>query len=309
MEAVNGEVDRTRATLVSVAVITFANIVFFITLDIDVLVAQASNSFQIQSDYTILLAVFRTGCFLLAVYTIIFWMIRNPVPGRMFVTTHDTNESVMLRITGFERITTFSSWTLMAFGTAFFFAGVATWLEVFDRPTPSFLSSATVVLMPIAYGSAFLTATVVRYIIIPEEVAKERPFGNFFLNYELVMHNYTAIFLAVDLFFVQATLRWEFAIFPAFFGIIYALFSYGYARMKNGYYIYDFLDPRKKEAPMYAFVLLIACSLFYFGLWLVSLLLQWNMWVGGLVLALWVSRIVLFRRGMRDNPYAHQSRP
>ena len=308
MEAVHSEVDHTRTTLVSVAFITLANVVFFITFDVGTLVAQASSSFQIQTNYTILLAVFRTGCFLLAFYTIIFWMVRNPVPSRMFVTTHDTNESVMLRITGFERITTFSSWTLMMFGTAFFFAGIATWLEVFDRSTPLFLSSATVVLMPIAYGSAFLTATVVRYIIIPEEVQKERPFGDFFLNYELVMHNFTAIFLAVDLFLVQATLRWEFAVFPAFFGIIYALFSYGYARMKNGYYIYDFLDPRKKDAPLYAFLLLTACSVFYFGLWLVSLLLQWNMWVGGLVLALWVSRIVLFRRGVGDNPHAHQFR-
>ena len=40
----------------------------------------------------------------------------------------------------------------------------------------------------------------IRYVVIPDEIARERPFGTFFKNYELVMHNYTAIFLALDLF-------------------------------------------------------------------------------------------------------------
>ena len=34
---------------------------------------------------------------------------------------------------------------------------------------------------------------------------------------------------------------------------------------------------------------------------------QWNPWLGGLALALWVSRIVLFRRQVKDNPYAFEA--
>ena len=106
---------------------------------------------------------------------------------------------------------------------------------------------------------------------------------------------------------VQAHLNWEFGIFPVYFGIVYVLFSYAYARLPQGYYIYSFLDPRINMAPVYLVALLFACCLFYFGLWGMSLLIQWNTLLGGLALALWVSRIVLFRRQVNDNPYAFQT--
>ena len=180
-------------------------------------------------------------------------------------------------------------------------------MTVFDLEVPGFLNTLTVVLMPIAYGAAFITATVVRYVIIPDEIARERPFGMLFKNYELVMHNYTVIFLAVDLLLVQAQLTWEFGIFPIYFGIVYVLFSYAYARRPRGYYIYSFLDPRMNMAPAYLLFLLLACCLFYLGLWGMSVLIEWNALFGGLALAFWVSRIVLFRRQVNDNPYAFQS--
>ena len=60
-------------------------------------------------------------------------------------------------------------------------------------------------------------------------------------------------------------------------------------------------------APVYLVALMFACCLFYFGLWGMSLLIQWNALLGGLALAFWVSRIVLFRRHVSDNPYAFQS--
>ena len=195
----------------------------------------------------------------------------------------------------------------MVSGCAFFVAGTATWMTVFNVDVPPVLNTLTVVLMPIAYGAAFITATVVRYIIIPEEIAQKRPFGTFFKNYELVMHNYAPILLAIDLFLVQAQLNWEFGVFPIYFGIVYVLFSYAYARAPQGYYIYSFLDPRIPQAPAYLLGLLFACCLFYFGLYGMSILIQWNAVLGGLALAFWVSRIVLFRRQVRDNPYAFQS--
>lgn len=306
-QAMDAEKDRTIASLTCALVITLVSITFFFAFEVMDLVSDSSASFQSSHFALPIIGVFRFGCAYLAFHTIVFWMIRNPVPGRMFVTLHETNDTVMLQPTGFERISTFSSWTLMVFGCAFLSAGTVTWLQVFDIPVPTILTSLTVVLMPVAYGSAFITATVVRYVIIPDEIAQRRPFASFFLNYELVMHNYTAILLAVDLFLVQAKLNWEFGIFPVYFGIIYVLFSYAYARTNNGYYIYNFLDPRMRMAPVILIALASACCVFYIGLWLVSLLIEWNVAVGGLVLAFWVSRIVLFRRQVGGNDYAYQS--
>ena len=302
-----GERDQTLVSLACALAVSFASIVFFFAFEVKDLVGESSASFQTSELPLVLVGIFRYGCAYLAFHTIVFWMVRSPVPGRMFVTLHETSEETMVRTMGFERIGTFSSWTLMVFGCAFFCAGTATWLEVFDVAIPPELSSLTVVLMPMAYGSAFITATVVRYIIIPEEIVQKRPFGTYFKNYELVMHNYTPILLAIDLFLVQAQLNWEFGVFPIYFGIVYFLFSYAYARAPQGYYIYSFLDPRIPQAPAYLLGLLFACCLFYLGLWSVSMLIQWNAVLGGLVLAFWVSRIVLFRRQVKDNPYAFQS--
>ena len=298
--------DRTLVSLLCALTITLLSVAFLFVFELSTMIAESGQSFQTSALPMAIVGVFRYACAYLAFHTVVFWMIRNPVPGRMFAVLHETGEEAMIHTTGFERIGTFSSWTLMVFGLAFFIAGTATWMTVFNLEVPSLLNTLTVALMPIAYGAAFITATVVRYVIIPEEIARQRPFGTFFKNYELVMHNYTAIFLAVDLFLVQADLQWQFGIFPILFGIVYVLFSYAYARLPQGYYIYSFLDPRINLAPVYLLALLFACSLFYFGLWGMSLLIQWNALLGGLALAFWVSRIVLFRRQVSDNPYAFQ---
>ena len=309
MEQASGskELDRTLVSLLCALFITVLSVVFFFMFELSDMIGDSGRSFQTSALPMALIGVFRYACAYLAFHTVVFWMIRNPEPGRMFVVLHDTGEETMIQTRGFERIGTFSSWTLMVFGLAFFVAGTATWMTVFDLEVPGFLNTLTVVLMPIAYGAAFITATVVRYVIIPDEIARERPFGMLFKNYELVMHNYTVIFLAVDLLLVQAQLTWEFGIFPIYFGIVYVLFSYAYARRPRGYYIYSFLDPRMNKAPVYLLFLLLACCLFYLGLWGMSVLIEWNALFGGLALAFWVSRIVLFRRQVNDNPYAFQS--
>ena len=299
--------DRTLVTLLCAMTITVLAVVFYVVVGINDMLGDSGRSYQTSAVPMVLIGVFRYACAYLAFHTIVFWMIRSPEPGRMFAILHETGEETMIRTTGFERIGTFSSWTLMVFGVAFFIAGTATWMAVFNLDVPPVMNTLTVMLMPAAYGAAFITATVVRYVIIPDEIAQERPFGTFFKNYELVMHNYTAIFLALDLFLVQAELQWQFGIFPILFGIVYVLFSYAYARLPQGYYIYSFLDPRINMAPVYLVMLLLACCLFYFGLWGMSLLIQWNALLGGLALAFWVSRIVLFRRQVKDNPYAFQS--
>ena len=192
--------DRTLVTLLCAMTITVLAVVFYVVVGINDMLGDSGRSYQTSAVPMVFIGVFRYACAYLAFHTVVFWMIRSPEPGRMFAILHETGEETMIRTTGFERIGTFSSWTLMVFGVAFFIAGTATWMAVFNLDVPPVMNTLTVMLMPAAYGAAFITATVVRYIIIPDEIARERPFGTFFKNYELVMHNYTAIFLALDLF-------------------------------------------------------------------------------------------------------------
>ena len=55
---------------------------------------------------------------------------------------------------GFERIGTFHT---VVFGVAFFIAGTATWMAVFNLDVPPVMNTLTVMLMPVAYGAAFIT--------------------------------------------------------------------------------------------------------------------------------------------------------
>ena len=186
-EATGDKRDQTFVSLACALAVSFASIVFFFAFEVNDLVGESSASFQTSELPLVLVGIFRYGCAYLAFHTIVFWMIRNPEPGRMFVIHHETSEESLIRTKGFERIGTFSSWTLMVFGLAFFVAGTATWMAVFNVDVPPMLDTLTVLLMPIAYGAAFITATVVRYVIIPEEISMKRPFGTFFKNYEFCL--------------------------------------------------------------------------------------------------------------------------
>ena len=67
-----------------------------------------------------------------------------------------------------------------------------------------------------------------------------------------------------------------------------------FAYKGGGYYAYSFIDPRKKHAPFTMLGLAGAIAVFYLGILLASRLVEWNVYLGSIVLALWVSLIVQF---------------
>ena len=112
------------------------------------------------------------------------------------------------------------------------------------------------------------------------------------------MHNFAAIFLAVEIILSQPDLRPEFALFGLLLGIVYALFAFPFAYFWGGYYVYGFIDPRLRFAPLLQAGLASAVSVFYLGLWLISELLSFNLFLGILILSLWVSQIIQFRTAL-----------
>ena len=65
---------------------------------------------------TVLLSIFRILCAYLAFHTTIFWMIKNPIPGKMNPLFREGSEITEYNPLGFERLVPFSSWTLLIFG-------------------------------------------------------------------------------------------------------------------------------------------------------------------------------------------------
>ena len=76
---------------------------------------------------------------------------------------------------------------------------------------------------------AFLTATVVRYIILPNMVQNNNPHTHMFLYHEQIMHNFAAVFLTLEMLIIQPDLHPQFAILGLLIGIVYVTFAYAIA--------------------------------------------------------------------------------
>ena len=267
------------------------------------LIALTENSpFQFQSDLfpDILLAMFRTACFALSVYTIMILMVRSKTPGKMTALRHQERDYHLFEILGIERLVTFSSWTLIMFGLAFLFSSIGTWHSFFGNVIPDWVRLFSTLFYPLALGSAFLTSTVVRYIIIPNEIKMERDLNHLFLPHEIIMHNMTVILLAVDLIATQPNLQPEFGLMAVLMGIIYVIFAYLWANYGGGYYVYSFIEPRVKGAPLFLVGLAFSIGLFYLGLWLITELMNEVFLLGVILLCLWVKQIIMFKRPIKD---------
>ena len=265
---------------------------------LDVLALIENTPFQFQSNRfpEILLAIFRTACFALSFYTIVILMVRSKTPGKMNALRHEERDYHLFEILGTERLVTFSSWTLIMFGSVFLFSSIGTWHSVFGNVIPDWVRFFSTLLYPIALGSAFLTSTVVRYIIIPSEIKVEGDLSHLFLPHEMVMHNMTVILLAVDLIATQPNLQPEIGSMGVLMGILYVVFAYLWANYGGGYYVYSFIEPRVKGAPQFLAGLAFSIGLFYLGLWLIIELMDKVFLLGAILLCLWVKQIIMFKQ-------------
>ena len=291
-----GDKDRhyiTYSILIIVAVITALFVKYFEVIPL-------LNSEIVKTDSAILpdlvLTIFRTGAAALAFYTIFYLMIFNKDGGFMHPLFRDERVCKPHNTKGIERMVPFSSWTLIMFGFYFTSTSILGWFELFDLESPKFLNFLSGIFLPMALGMAMLTATIVTYVIVPEEVKLKRSFNHLFETHEMVMHNWTVILLAIDVFISRPNLDWELAIFGLTAGIIYCIFAYLYAVFGGGYYVYSFIDPRIHYAPIIMTILALSISIFYIFNWLITLLIDYNQYLGGLIYLIWIYSIVLFNK-------------
>ena len=258
-------------------------------------VDDSASSFQ-SSSYLIL--AWRLLCLSVGLYAIFFMF--KVGAGNMLVVRLEDNQEVLLHPVGFEKFVTFSSWTLLA--NVLYFA-VASLLQLMNNGETSdigLLGTLQVILFVAGISMAFLTATVVRHIILPNEVRIAREHSHLFLFHEQIMHNFAAIFLAVEMILVSPNLVPEFALFGLFFGIIYLSFAYVNAYYGGGFFVYSFLHPKPKIAPIFAVGLASSLAVFYLGLWLVSEVRQTNIWLSGITMIVWVLLVIQFKPVMTE---------
>ena len=285
-----GSDDYTKVTITTIVFVSIIIMVYFFLTDIGQRVSEKSGSFTNSSELALLYRMVCTG---FCVYAIIY-MFRSG-PANMHVVLLEGNEDILLHPVGIHKFVTFSSWTLLACTGYFLLSSINQIQLIFASTTTTWLGSLQTILFCMGISMAFLTATVVRYIILPSMVENNNSHSHMFLYHEQIMHNFAGVFLAFDLLLVRPDLAAEFAIFGLLIGIVYISFAYALAYFGPGYFVYSFLHPQPKIAPIFATGLALCIALFYLGLWLITQLGESLLWLQLVIIVVWLSLIIQFR--------------
>ncbi len=287
------EPETSTRSLVTLVIISILSAIFIYQWDIFALAKDILPTFQTSWLPSEAVAIWRFGCFLVG-FSAIVYMFRMET-GVMPVLEHQSRNEIVIHPIGIEKFVTFSSWNLILNTVYFSIASLISLSLLIEFDIPRWLEIVQVLIFSTALGSAFITSTIVRHLILPGEVRIRRKHDHQFLYHNQIMHNFAAIFIAIEIIIIRPELQPHFAIFGLILGLLYALFAYPFAYFGGGYYVYSFIDPRLRLAPLLLTGLGGAISLFYLGMWLVTILISYNQVVGSLVTILWVSLIVQFR--------------
>jgi len=286
--------DYTKVTITTIVTISLVIIAYFIVSDIIQIVSKVSDSFSSSS---LLLLAYRILCFGASGYAIVYMFACGP--GNMRVVSLAENQEIIMSPKGKEKFVTFSSWTLLMCVAYFLLAIIDQIVNMIGSEIP-LISSLQTITFVTGISMSFLTATVVRHIILPDEVRIGRDHGHMFLYHEQIMHNFAAIFLAFEMLIVVPDLSPQLAVFGLLIGVLYITFAYLFAYFGEGYFVYGFLHPRPKIAPIFLTGLACSIALFYLGLWYVNLVAEYNYWLSWLMIITWLLLIVQFRPNL-DN--------
>ncbi len=279
----SGNLDSSDMTTVSrllIAGMFCGSLVSLILLNRSLLALDADliyGSTDVQKGLRVL---YRLACGYLGFHAILFWIVRNPVPGQMTPLFRESNQLEKHATTGVERLVPFSSWTLIAFCTSMLVNGMISLYSWMGQPLPEWVVVVGGAFFGIAFSSAALTAIIVRYVILPDMLNKQMEMDHMFLKHEQMMHNFSLIFLSIEMIFGWVQLPLAMVVFGFLYGSIYLIFAEYWATRGGGYYVYEFIDTRPSNAPFLLIGLVIVCALsFSIGVLALSLRLE-NVFAG-----------------------------
>ena len=285
----NDDVARSISVL---SLITLVSLILLFRWDVPSLLIGTGNSLT-QGPSDVVMAIWHIACLLLGLRAIAFMYTMKT--GHMIVRSHEKKQDVLIHPLGIEKFVTFSSWTLILNVVYFSFATVSSFVLLAGIDLPSGLAQLLGSVFVTALGASFLTSTVVRYVILPGDYSDEEHHKRQFWFHNQMMHNFCTIFLVIEILLTSPQLEFVYMLFGILIGLAYALFAFPFAAFGGGYYCYSFIDPRLQRAPLFIAMLALAISLSYVGVWFVSELVSFNLFLGGFLLIVWCSQIVQFR--------------
>ena len=274
------------------SIITLGSLILLFSWDVPLLLVGTGNSLN-QGPSDVFMAIWHIACLLLGLRAIAFMYLMKR--GHMIVRSHEKKEDVLIHPLGIKKFVTFSSWTLILNVMYFFFATIGSFFLLSGTNLPSNLAQLLAGVFVTALGASFLTSTVVRYVILPGNHRDEEHHKRQFWFHNQMMHNFCTVFLVIEILLTSPQLEFVYMLFGILIGLAYALFAFPFAAFGGGYYCYSFIDPRLQKAPLFITMLALAISLSYVGVWFVSELVSFNLFLGGFLLIVWCSQIVQFK--------------
>ena len=274
------------------SIITLGSLILLFSWDVLSLLVGTGNSLT-QGPSDVVMAIWHIACLLLGLRAIAFMYLMKS--GHMIVRSHAKKEDVLIHPLGIKKFVTFSSWTLILNVMYFFFATIGSFFLLAGTNLPSSLAQLLAGVFVTALGASFLTSTVVRYVILPGNHRDEEHHKRQFWFHNQMMHNFCTVFLVIEILLTSPQLEFVYMLFGILIGLAYALFAFPFAAFGGGYYCYSFIDPRLQKAPLFITMLALAISLSYVGVWFVSNLVSFNIFIGGFFLIGWCLKIVQFK--------------
>ena len=274
------------------SIITLISLVLLFSWDVLSLLVGTGNSLT-QGPSDVVMAIWHIACLLVGLRAIAFMYTMKT--GHMIVRSHEKKEDILVHPLGIKKFVTFSSWTLILNVMYFFFATLSSFVLLAGMDLPSGLAQLLGGVFVTALGASFLTSTVVRYVILPSNYSDEEHHKRQFWFHNQMMHNFCTVFLVIEILLTSPQLEFVYMLFGILIGLAYALFAFPFAAFGGGYYVYSFIDPRLQKAPLFITMLALAISLSYVGVWFVSELVSFNIFIGGSLLVAWCSQIVQFK--------------
>ena len=274
------------------SIITLISLVLLFRWDVPSLLVGTGNSLT-QGPSDVVMAIWHIACLLVGLRAIAFMYTMKT--GHMIVRSHEKKLDVLIHPLGIKKFVTFSSWTLILNVMYFFFATLSSFVLLAGMDLPSGLAQLLGGVFVTALGASFLTSTVVRYVILPSNYSDEEHHKRQFWFHNQMMHNFCTVFLVIEILLTSPQLEFVYMLFGILIGLAYALFAFPFAAFGGGYYVYSFIDPRLQKAPLFITMLALAISLSYVGVWFVSELVSFNIFIGGSLLVAWCSQIVQFK--------------
>lgn len=284
----NDDITRSLGVLF---VITIVSVFLILRWDVQTLLTATGLSLATGTSL-VLLYIWHMACMLLGLSAVVF-MFRMKT-GHMVVRSHEEKEDVLIHPIGINKFVTFSSWTLILNVLYFSLATLVSFIMLTGATPPSWIIQSLGGVFVTAIGASFLTSTVVRYVILPRNESDDEHHKRQFWFHNQMMHNFCTVFLVIEILLTTPQLEFVYMLFGILIGLAYALFAFPFAVFGGGYYCYSFIDPRLEKAPLFITMLALAISLSYVGVWFVSELISFNIFIGGSLLIAWCSRIVQF---------------